>query len=62
MVAISANGSISVTRYGDGSIAEVCSHTPPGGFVAPLTVTNIGADGRGRSARIEVEAGRVVMQ
>jgi len=30
--------------------------------VAPLTVTIVAADGRSRSARIEIEAGCVVMQ
>jgi hypothetical protein len=58
LVAISANGSISVAQYGDGSVEEVCSRTAPGGFVAPLTVTVITSDGRGRSAKIEVEAAR----
>ena len=63
LVALSANGSVSVSQYsGSGSIAEVCSHTVKPGFVSPITVTVISFDGRGATARIEIETARATMQ
>ena len=51
LVAIGANGAVSVSHHTDSGIEEVCA-TPGGGLVAPITLTVIAPDGRGKSAKI----------
>ena len=58
LVAIGANGAVRVSHHGDGGGEEVCSTLAPRALVAPIVLTVIGPDGSGRSARIEIVAGR----
>ena len=55
VVAIGSNGAVRVSHHSDGGVEKVCA--TPGDLVAPLTVTVIAPDGRGRSAVIEIKAG-----
>ena len=60
LVCIDASGSVSVSRHiDDDNVDEVCrcQHTP-GGFVPPMVLTIIAPDGRSKSVRIEIVAGR----
>jgi hypothetical protein len=57
LVAIGANGAVSVSHHRHDGGEEVCS-TAPRDLVAPIVLTVIATDGRGKSAVIEIEAGR----
>jgi hypothetical protein len=52
--------SVAVSRHTDSSVEEVCCHSVGPGTVSPITVAVISEDGRGTSARIEIEAGRMM--
>ena len=59
LVAIGANGWVSVSRHiDDDNVEEVCrcQHTP-GGFVPPLVLTVIAPDGTTRTAKVGIVAG-----
>ena len=58
LICIDANGSVNVTHLTESTIDELCAQAKPGGLIAPLVLTVIAPDGRGRSAVIEIEAGR----
>ena len=60
LVTIAANGSVSVALHTDVAIEQIRSHIIEPGFVAPLTVTVIAPDGRGRSSRITIETARTM--
>jgi hypothetical protein len=66
LVVIDARGTASVTRYGDRSVAQICSGPARGNrlnMIPPLVVTCINSAGVGRSARIAVvERERVTLQ
>jgi hypothetical protein len=53
---------VSVQQHRYSNIEQVCRSIVEPGFVAPITVTAIGRDGVGKSARIEIEAARGRMQ
>jgi hypothetical protein len=59
LVVIDSRGTVSVTRYGIGGIERVPERANRLKLISPLTVTCISGDGRGRSARIEIEAARI---
>jgi hypothetical protein len=55
-IAIGSNGSVHVSRHTDSGVEQVCSHNVGPGMVSPITVAVVSEkDGRGRSARIEIE-------
>jgi hypothetical protein len=62
VIAIGANGSVSVSRHTDSDVEVICSHTVGPGLVSPITLAVVAADGRGKSARIEIGAERATMQ
>jgi hypothetical protein len=62
LVVIGANGAVSVALHTDCTTEQVCGCNIAAGFAAPLTVTVIGHDGTGKSAKITVEAAPVTMQ
>ena len=51
LVTIGANGAVSVSYHTDSGIEEICASAGPG-LVAPITLTVIAPDGRGKSAKI----------
>ena len=62
VIAIGSNGSVSVSRHTDSDVELICSHTVGPGMVSPITLAVVAADGRGKSARIEIVAARETMQ
>jgi hypothetical protein len=65
LVVIDARGTASVTRYGHHDIEQTCSGPARANrskMIPPLIATVISSDGRGRSAKIEIEAARGRMQ
>lgn len=62
LVAIGANGSVEVSLVSNQEIKQVCASPIIEGLTAPIIVAVIAPDGRGSSARIEVEAMRPTMQ
>jgi hypothetical protein len=61
VLAIGANGSVSVSRHTDSDVRQVCAHKVGPGMVSPITIAVVSEDGRGSSAKIEIiEAARVM--
>jgi hypothetical protein len=62
VLAIGANGSVSVSRHTHSDLKQICGHNA-GRMVSPITVAVVAEDGRGTSAKIEIiEAARRRMQ
>jgi hypothetical protein len=54
VIAIGANGFVAVSRHSDFGVEHCCSRIMEAGLVAPIVVTVVTEDGRGKSARIEI--------
>jgi len=55
LILIGGNGSASVAIYHDAETVErVCSNIRDDGYSTPVTVCCLSADGRGKSAKIEI--------
>ena len=62
LIAIGSNGSVAVSRHSDRDVKQVCRHSVGPGMVSPVVVAIV-ADGRGKSAKIEIiDAARGRMQ
>ena len=62
LVAIGSNGAVCVSQHRHDGGEEVCSTLAPRDLVAPIVLTVIAPDGRGKSAWIEIEAGRASLR
>ena len=62
VIAIGSNGSVSGRAIWTRDVELICSHTVGPGMVSPITLAVVAADGRGKSARIEIVAARETMQ
>ena len=62
VVVIAANGSVSVQRHTDSDVKQICASGVEQGFAAPVVVAVIAPDGRGKAAKIEIEAAPPTMQ
>ena len=61
LIAIGSNGAVVVSRHTESGNEQVCASTGAG-IVSPVLLTVVGMDGRGTSAKIEIEAKRETVQ